>query len=323
MTTKMLIDTDPAMGTKDSDPEDSFAITFALNSPEIDLVGITVVQGNVPVTHGFSNATHLLHLLGRTEVPIGVGQYLPLHPERRPTQVAWLEDGERRERVVGHATRTAHTPTAVELIASAARENSGELVIAAIGPLTNIAAALRQHPDLVDHIKELWVMGGAFTVSGNHTPFAEFNFWADPEAADEVSRSGLKVTYVGLDVCNETKLTKEQIAANERGTELGAFVRQSCEPWFGAMSDMDTNGLHLYDTLTVAASVTPGLLELLPSWITVDAAEGVAQGASGAWMKQFNGPWLKPSGEPTGLVATGVDLETFDRLFAERVLAAL
>ena len=319
----MLIDTDPAMGTLNSDPEDSFAITFALNSPEVDLVGISVVQGNVPVTHGYSNAAHLLRLLGRTDVPLGVGQYLPLSPERRPLQVAWLEDGEARPRVTPHANRNSGTPSAVELITSTARTHAGELVVVAIGPLTNVAAALRADPDLARRIRELWVMGGAFTVSGNHTPFAEFNFWADPQAADEVARAGIPVTYVGLDVCNRTLLTRAKMAAARQGTELGSFVETSCQTWFGAMADMTSDGLHLYDSLTVAASVTPGLLELLPSWITVDAATGAAQGASGAWMQQFNGPWLKPAGEPNGQVATDVDLAAFDRLFADRVLAHL
>src|SRR5688572_14931555 len=99
-------------------------------------------------------------------------QYLPLHPERRPLQVRWLEHGETRERVIPHATRPAGTPTAVQLISTLARAHSGELVIVAIGPLTNIAASLRADPKIADHIKEIWVMGGAFTVSGNHTPFA-------------------------------------------------------------------------------------------------------------------------------------------------------
>jgi purine nucleosidase len=323
MAIPLLIDTDPAMGTKDSDPEDSFAITFALRSPEVDVVAITVTQGNVPVTHGYSNAAHLLKLLDRQEVPLAAGQYLPLHPERRPLQVKWLENGERRERIVAHAAHPAGAATAVDLIIEASHKHAGQLVIVAIGPLTNIAAALRADPTLPERVKEIWIMGGAFIVGGNHTPFAEFNFWADPEAADEVSRSGIPANYVGLDVCNRTSLTKGRVEAAERGTDFGKFVRESCASWLSVMSDQGTFGLHLYDSLTVAALCSPGLLQLQRSWVTVDTADGVAQGASGAWLEQYNGPWLKPRTEPNAMVALDVNLERFDELFTTRVLSLL
>lgn len=328
----MLIDTDPAMGTAASDPEDSFAITLALNSPEADVVAITCVQGNVPVTHGYSNATYLLGLLGRSDVPVAAGRYLPLHPERRPAQVRWLEDGEARERVIPAFRPERDGPSAIELISKCAREAAGELVIVAIGPLTNIAGALQAEPELAKMIKELWIMGGAFNVSGNHTPFAEFNFWADPDAADIVVRSGIKASYVGLDVCRQTCLTRSQVNRDMISSELGRFVLSSCATWFGDLESRDSpavitapgnNGLHLYDSLTVASCLVPGTVTTVPAWVSVDTAGGAAQGASGAWMKDLHGSWLKPGGEPNGDVATDLHRDQFDRLFADRVLSLL
>jgi inosine-uridine nucleoside N-ribohydrolase len=323
MPIQLLIDTDPAMGTKDSDPEDSFAITFALSSPELEVVGITCVAGNVPVANGYANARHLLRLLGREDIPVASGPDLPLEPGRRPSQVAWLADGAARDVIVDPSDVPLPKPDAVELIAQCARDAGGGLVIAPIGPLTNIALALRRHPWLMDEIAELRVMGGAFDVGGNHTPFAEFNFWADPEAADEVVRSGIPITYVGLDVCNRTRLTNAQLNPSTISSELGAFVIESCAQWFGAVQSADDRGIHLFDTLTIASLVDPSLLSTVPGWVSIETGTGPAQGASGAWMEHLNSWWSKPeSGEP-GRIALDLDLPRFEELFAERVLARL
>lgn len=323
MTTKLLIDTDPAMGTKNSDPEDSFAITLALSSPELEVVGLTCVAGNVPVANGYANALHLLRLLGREDVPVASGPDLPLYPERRPSQVAWLADGAARDVIVDPSDVPTPKPDAVELIAQCARDAAGELVIAPIGPLTNIALALRAYPELAGQIAELRVMGGAFTVGGNHTPFAEFNFWADPEAADEVIRSGIPITYVGLDVCNRTKLTNELLNPGTITSELGRFVIDSCEQWFGAVQTSSDRGIHLFDTLTVASLVDPSLLTTVPGWVSIETGTGPAQGSSGAWMEHLNSWWSRPTeGEP-GQIALDLDLPRFNALFAERVLSLL
>lgn len=324
MTIKLLIDTDPAMGTKNSDPEDSFAITFALNSPELEVVALTCVAGNVPVANGYANALHLLKLLGREDIPVASGPDLPLEPGRRPSQVAWLADGAARDVIVDPADVPTPKPDAVELIAKSAREAAGELVIAPIGPLTNIALALRAHPELRDQVKEIRVMGGAFTVGGNHTPFAEFNFWADPEAADEVVRSGIPITYVGLDVCNRTRLTNALLNPSTISSDLGRFVIDSCEQWFGRVQTSENRGIHLFDTLTIASLAEPSLLTFAPGWVEIETGEGPAQGASGAWLEHLNSWWSKPESlENPGQIALDLDLELFNQLFGERVLALL
>lgn len=323
MTIKLLIDTDPAMGTKESDPEDSFAITLALNSPEIEVVGITCVAGNVPVANGYANARRLLALLGREDVPLAAGPALPLAPYRRPAQIAFLDDGAARDFIVDPKDIPEPAPDAIPLISRLAREAQGELHIAAIGPLTNIALALRRDPELVDLIAKLHVMGGAFEVSGNHTPYAEFNLWGDPEAADEVVRAGLDINFVGLDVCNQTRLTRNELNPDVITSELGRFVIESCDKWFGAVQGSSSRGIHLFDSLTIASIVDPGILEWTEAWVTIDSELGLAQGSSGGWMEHLHFWQSKPNDVRSSQVALGLDGERFTRMFAERVLSLL
>jgi inosine-uridine nucleoside N-ribohydrolase len=173
----LLIDTDPAMGTLGCDPEDCLAIAMALASPEVSVRAITCVQGNVPVRHSYANAAYLLSLLGRTDVPLAAGHERPLLNGRE--QLRWLAETDGYARVIPTARPPYPQPRAVELILDTARASDG-LSIVALGPLTNLAAALLADPALVDRVGTLTVMGGAFEEPGNITPTAEFNFLCDP-----------------------------------------------------------------------------------------------------------------------------------------------
>jgi inosine-uridine nucleoside N-ribohydrolase len=318
----VLIDTDPAMGTLGSDPEDSFAIALALASPELTVRALTCVQGNVPVRHSLANAQHLLELLDRTDVPVAAGEERPLFGDRRPEQLRWLAEKDAWERVVPPAERPYPSPRAVETILRAARESDG-LTLVANGPLTNDAAALAADPDLAGRLERLVVMGGAFEVAGNITPFAEFNFFMDPEAAQVVLSSGIEPVLVGLDVCNQTQLTSEQVEAAGVSTDLGRFVRRSCAPWFARLAESGEGGLHLFDTLALASTFRPELLETEPALVHVETASDAMAGASVAWLPGRPSRWSRPDRPDNARVATAVDLEAFDALFADRVLARL
>lgn len=321
--TALLIDTDPAMGTLGSDPEDSFAITFGARSSEATLSGITCVQGNVPVRHSYANARHLLGLLERTDIPLAAGHEEPLFPDRRPEQLRWLAEKDTWSRVIPAADRPYPRPAAVQLISDTARDAGGDLIVVTIGPLTNIAAALAADPELVGRIGRLVMMSGAFEVPGNITPFAEFNVWMDPDAANTVLNAGVRPLLVGLDVCNRTKLTREQVAATGMNTNFGRFVQKSCEPWFDAMDKAGEGGLHLFDSLAVAAALRPDLLHTEPAYVRVDTGTGVGQGASAAWLPGRPSVWSRPVEAPNADVAVDLDLDSFTRLFADRVLSAL
>ena len=260
----VVIDTDPGLGTPDAEPEDALAITLALGSPELDVRAITCVHGNVPHRDGYANAARLLALLGRDDVPLAAGHEGP------------LADAEPR-------------PRAVDTILDRAR------ALVAIGPLTNVAAAVRADPSLVDRLERVVIMGGAFTVPGNVTPTAEFNFAEDPEAAQVVLDAGVRPVLVGLDVCHQTHLPRLRPR-----TELGRYFQHVAEPWLAS------DGPYLYDTLAVAAAIRPELLTVEPARVHIEA-DGTSVAAGDE--------------DGNALVATGVDVEAFDALFAERVLS--
>ena len=261
----VVIDTDPGLGTPDAEPEDALAITLALGSPELDVRAITCVHGNVPLRDGYATATRLLALLEREDVPLAAGHAGPL-ADREPR------------------------PRAVDVILDCARG------LVAIGPLTNVAAALLADPSLADRLERVVIMGSAFAVPGNVTPTAEFNFAEDPEAARVVLDAGVRPVLVGLDVCHQTHLPPVRPR-----TALGAYFEQVAVPWLAS------DGPYLYDSLAVAGAIRPDLLTVESAFVRIED-----DGTSVARRADDGG---------NALVATGVDVEAFDALFAERVLS--
>ncbi len=318
----LLIDTDPGMGTLGCDPEDCLAIAMAFASPEVTVRAITCVQGNVPVRHSYANAAHLLTLLGRTDVPLAAGEEGPLLGARRREQLRWLAERDAYDRVLPVAQPPFTEPRAVELILRTARASDG-LTVVAIGPLTNLAAALVADPFLADQLETVVVMGGAFEVAGNITPTAEFNFFMDPEAAQIVLESGVRPVLVGLDVCNQTHLNSPQIAATGFKTELGRFMQRACAAWLPAMEASEDEGPHLYDTLAVASVFRPELLTLEAAFVQIETASEAGAGTSIAWLSGRPSAWSRPNAVDNALVATGVDVIGFEALLTERVLARL
>jgi purine nucleosidase len=316
----VVIDTDPGMGTLGADPEDSLAVTLALASPEPTVRGITCVQGNVPLRHSYANAAHLLELLARTDVPLGAGAERPLLGERRDAQLRWLAERDGSERVIPAAEPPFPEPRAVDLIRCAARESDG-LTIVAIGPLTNVAAALLADPELAERLERVVVMGGAFEVPGNVTPTAEFNFFMDPEAAQIVLDAGVHPVLVGLDACHRTHLTRTQLAGRGFESPLGRFVQRSCAAWLPTADDED--GPHLYDSLALAAALRPEILTLEPALVRIETTSDTLAGTSVAWLPGRASAWSRPDRPDNALVATDVDVEAFDALFDQRVLSQL
>jgi inosine-uridine nucleoside N-ribohydrolase len=318
----VLIDSDPGMGTLGCDPEDSLAITMALASPELTVRAITCVQGNVPVRHSYANAAHLLKLLDRTEILLAAGHERPLLGSRRGKQLRWLAERGAAQRVLPEAVRPYPGSHAVELILRTARDSDG-LTIIAIGPLTNLAAALLADPDLANQLERVVVMGGAFTVPGNVTPMAEFNLFMDPEAAQIVLESGVRPIFVGLDVCHQTHFTGRQVGATTFRSELGMFVRRTCAAWLPSSNTPDDQGPYLYDTLAVAGALRPELLTLEPALVEIETASETSAGSSVAWLPGRPSAWSRPDRRDNALVATAVDVDTFETLFNERVLTRL
>jgi purine nucleosidase len=320
---RIIIDTDPAMGTIGGDPEDSFAIMLALNSPEVSIEGITVVQGNVPAEKGYSNARHLLKLLDREEVPLKRGCLRPMNPERS-TQINWLERRYSSKQITPMLEPEGENADAVSFLVDSVLNSPGEITLVTIGPLTNVATAIVRSPEFAHSLKGIVMMGGTAECAGNISPAAEFNFWQDPDAADIVFKSGAAITMVGLDVCHRTFLYPDQVrecAASDN--LLGKFVIEATAPWFKIMAEGEGSGsLHLYDSLAMAVAIDPDLVRLEESFVEIETSNGPAQGMSVSHHKAFQRAIFNHP-ETNSSVALDVRTDTFYEIFRNRVLGLL
>ena len=207
MPTKIIFDTD--IGWMN---DDCMAAIFAMKSPEIDLLGITPVMGNFDLNYEMACALRLVELLGNDDIPVCRGFDRPLiHQRNAYADRVWgrwavLEDVE--DIPPGMPRLGADPRHAVEFIAETVLAQPGEITIVAVGPLTNVAVAMRMYPKIVAAVKEIVIMGGAIgrlpRGDGNVTPSAEFNFWVDPEAARIVMHSGANITLMPLNVCRRS-----------------------------------------------------------------------------------------------------------------------
>lgn len=191
MPRRFLIDTDTAS-------DDAVALVMALQHPDVHIEAITVVAGNVPVDQGVQNALYTVELCGKA-VPVHGGMPAPL---TRPLETAQFVHGEDGMGDIGlplHG-RAPASSDGVRVLRETIHKFAGAITLVTLGPLTNVALALRQDPPIARAVSECVVMGGTGQGHGNMTPVAEYNFWADPEAARIVFQSGLPITMVGWDI---------------------------------------------------------------------------------------------------------------------------
>jgi inosine-uridine nucleoside N-ribohydrolase len=317
---RIIIDTDPAMGTLGGDPEDSFAIMLALNSPEVVVEGITIVQGNAPAEKGYANARHLLALVGREDVPLRRGRLRPMSA-KRTTQIGLLERRYEMKQLTEMIEPPAGEPDAASFLIEQVLASPGEITLVTIGPLTNVAIAMQGSSEFSGAVKSVVMMGGTAACAGNITPAAEFNFWQDPEAADIVFRSGVPLTMVGLDVCHKTQLLPAQVEeCAAQGSKLGQFVLEATRPWFKAMAGGEgKEALHLYDSLAMAIAIDPSLATFEDSYVEIETGDGPAQGMSVSHHKPFQ-RWIIRHLETNAKVALDVDVARFNEVFQTRVL---
>ena len=257
--TKVLIDTDP--GT-----DDVLAIMMALASPDLDVVGLTTVGGNARLADTTRNALGVLEYVGATDVPVYAGASRPL---KGGYQHAYHVHGPAGLGVRLPSPRISpRAGVAHKLIIDLASKYRGKMVVIALGPLTNVAKALAVEPRVAEWTKEIVVMGGAVEVPGNVTPYAEFNLYNDPWAAEIVLSSGIAATLVGLDVTQQTSIARTDEPWVDGGAPAARLARRIIENWF--KSHPKEGGYHLHDPLAVAAAIHPGLLQYRAAWVTVE-----------------------------------------------------
>ncbi|AXR82765.1 Inosine-uridine preferring nucleoside hydrolase [Natrarchaeobaculum sulfurireducens] len=298
MTRPVLIDTDPGC-------DDALAILLALEHPDLEVVGMSTVHGNAPVDATTENARAILELLERTDVPVARGADRPLLVDLETAEHIHGEGGIKGDLPKpGPATRPVDVHGA-RFIVEQARAHAGDLVLAAIGPLTNVALALAIEPDLPDLLDELVVMGGAAFTRGNVTPLAEANFHSDPHAARRVVRD-CSPTVVGLDVTREATLPPSRLETLEADGPLGRSVREWLTYYEAEYLDRyDIESAAIHDALVLAAVADEEMLETEPYSMEVGADDGLARGALVCDVEGVTGA------EPNGRIAVDADYDRF------------
>src|SRR3954464_14085632 len=215
MPTPVIIDCDPGH-------DDAMALLLALGSPELELAAVTTVAGNQTLQKVTANAIRVLDVVSEHAIPVAAGAHRALvYPAATASDVHGETGLDGPD--LPPPSRPPEPLHAVALQARLLRERPHTL--AAVGPLTNIALLLALHPELAGRIKRLVIMGGALD-GGNTTPAAEFNIWADPEAAARVFASGLDITMVGLDVTHRALMTPAHAEALREAGRVGAMVAE-------------------------------------------------------------------------------------------------
>ncbi len=245
---QLIIDTDPGV-------DDAIAILMAMAASEIEILGLTTVGGNVPLARATRNALSLLQAASRSDIPVAKGASRPLRgkfayaphfhgpgglPQRLPDPANGpVEDG------------------AVKFLYDQLTGERGEAVLVALGPLTNLAVLLREHPNALEQAKQIVVMGGAVNTPGNVTPEAEFNFYCDPVAADIVLSSRLPITMVDLAACRQVKINREQALGLKSATPLGRLMLDMLQGWFHREPSREE--FEFCDPLAMAIALHPAI----------------------------------------------------------------
>ena len=251
---KIIIDTDPGQ-------DDAVALLVALASPELDIAGITAVAGNVPLELTSKNARIICELAGRTDLPVFAGCSRPF--ERK---LVTAEHVHGKTGLDGPDLPDPKMPLqerhAVDFIVETlSNEPESTVTLCVLGPLTNVATALRREPGIADRIREIVLMGGAYFEVGNITPTAEFNIYVDPEAAAAVFKAGIEITVFPLDVTHKALTTPARIKAfrkigNQAGdavAEMTGFAERFDRKKYG------TDGGPLHDPCVIAYLLKPEL----------------------------------------------------------------
>ena len=263
MALKLIIDTDPGI-------DDAMAILYAIAAPEIDLLGMTTVFGNVTTPKATRNALYLLEQAG-IEIPVAEGLHRPrIGPPFPPTSAVHGAEGF-GTLAVPTPQRRALVETAPEYLVRMVRAHQGELLLCPIGPLTNIAAAMELDPSFCSNLKGMVVMGGSLRAGGNITPAAEANFYHDPHAADFVLRHGCNITLVGLDVTNRVICPRSFFArlASE-SPKMGGLLHDMAEFYIDFYETVGKfAGCGMHDPSALVACIAPELFTTEPHALRV------------------------------------------------------
>lgn len=304
---RIILDTDPGI-------DDALALFFALASPEVQLEAVTTVGGNVNVNHTTYNALALLELAGRPDIPVARGSNQPI--VRQPVYADNVHGdnglGGLQLPVTQVQPVTAH---AIDVIIETIMNSPGEITLVPVGPLTNIALALRREPRIAQSVREVVIMGGALRVPGNITPGAEFNIFVDPHAAQMVFHAGWPIRLVTLDATMQAELQREQVTSlTHNGSPVITAMERMLSFYFDVYCPQNgISAFHMHDPLCLAAAFLPELITWEPAFVDVELQGALTMGETIAYF----GPRAP---QPHNLLASvGVDSQRFIQLFLQRI----
>lgn len=306
-TRKMILDLDTGI-------DDAMAIAYAVAAPDVDLIGIVSSYGNVLTPLSAQNSLKILELLGQQDVPVFLGEShssTTTQFEVMPISVQIHGKNGIGEVSLPTAKRQPETKSGVDFLIESAHTYGKDLIVVSTGPLTNLAKALKQAPEIQNEIGNVTLMGGALTVPGNVSPVAEANINQDPTAADQVFESNLNITMVGLDVTLRTLLTKNETAQwRKLNTVAGEKFADIVDYYIDVykITSPHLHGCALHDPLAVGVALDPSLVSTLDINMFVDTTKEM-------WGRTIGDPARLTDQHPNVSVALTVNQDTYLKRF--------
>jgi inosine-uridine nucleoside N-ribohydrolase len=305
VTVPVLIDCDPGH-------DDAIALLLALASPELDLLGVTTVSGNATLEKTTANAIRVLEFVGRGDVAVAPGAARPL--VREPFVAAYVHGESGLDGPALPPPRASpREQHAGDFMAEVLLGSSRPVTLIPTGPLTNVAILLATRPEAAERIDRIVLMGGSIA-EGNVTPAAEFNVWADPEAAARVFSSGLDVTMIGLDVTHQALVTTADTERLRRLGRTGSMVAELLD--FFSRFHAGTygfDGAPVHDAVAVAHVVRPDLVESIDTHVAIECSSELCRG------RTVVDRWRRTDNPPNATVGIGIDRAAFVELLTERL----
>lgn len=304
-TKKILLDCDPGH-------DDALAILLALASPELELLGISVVAGNSILDNNVRNACRVLELIGRTDIPVSVGHAGPL---ARPLVLGTADgpSGLEGSPYLPEPTMETVKTHAVDFLANKLSAQDEPITFVATGPLTNVAALLLKYPHVKEKIKEIIFMGGSFLRPNPYHTITEFNIFCDPEAANVVMRSGIPLIAIGLDVTMKVLVEEPQL---RQIRAIDTPLARVLEDWLLYYEKLHRGtmgvGGAMHDPLCIAVAVDPSIVTTRSAYVETEI---VGRRTFGYTVADF---WNE-LGEPNCEVAVAVDADRFWDMFIDRL----
>jgi purine nucleosidase len=313
---KVIFDTDPGV-------DDAMALLFLHYAPEIDLLGITTTHGNGTIAITTRNALYLAERFG-IDIPVAQGWGTPLvGAAGAPPVFIHGQNGLGDIPLPENVTKKIDPRPAHRFIIDTVRAHAQEVAIVAVGPMTNLALALREDPEIVGFVRQLVIMGGAFGHHGhlgNVTPAAEANILSDPHAADKALGGSWPITMVGLDVTQQTLMTTDYLKAlADEGGEVGQFIWDITRLYETFHHSAGLPGIYVHDPSAVAYLIDPTLFATRRGAIRV-ITEGLAIGQT---IQEPDGYRFRPAawdGRPAHAICTDVDSEKLRSLYRRTII---